>query len=311
VTLRGQQLQASRPPLDIGLLAGEARQRNADSTLLRTDQPSAFLTTFRGNSPQEFSNTGRYHNLNLQLSGIVRLDLPDAHRSRTQLIVPGQLSLNVAEELFECVVWPSSSILTLHVCIPPDWIRQIRDREFEGRSQRSAELHPELGMWSKPMQQAASRIADMLRFERAATSLELDELNYKLAMDLIGHLAGSGFSANAPKRLSAERLRTAVEFLHDHLSEDLRLIDLSSAVGLSPFHFSRSFKASVGVSPHKYLSAIRIERSKAMLAVSRMPITQIAMALGFDSASHFSTAFRLATDRSPSSFRQQFAERVR
>jgi len=73
---------------------------------------------------------------------------------------------------------------------------------------------------------------------------------------------------------------------------------------MSYFHFSRTFKQSMGVSPNNYIVARRIEKAKKLLANSNSLIADIALQVGFASQSHFTTMFRRLTGTTPKIFRR-------
>jgi AraC family transcriptional regulator len=73
---------------------------------------------------------------------------------------------------------------------------------------------------------------------------------------------------------------------------------------MSYFHFSRTFKQSIGKSPNNYIVSRRIENAKRLLANSNSPIADIALQVGFASQSHFTTMFRRLTGRTPKVFRR-------
>jgi AraC family transcriptional regulator len=79
------------------------------------------------------------------------------------------------------------------------------------------------------------------------------------------------------------------------LSEPVSLDDLANLAGLSPFHFVAMFKRSTGLAPHQYLLAQRIERARALLAESRVPIADVAARTGFADQSHLMRVFRRHT----------------
>jgi AraC family transcriptional regulator len=79
---------------------------------------------------------------------------------------------------------------------------------------------------------------------------------------------------------------------------------LAGLAGLSPFHFSRAFKESFGLPPHRYLNVRRIERAKALLAQPELSVTQIGVELGFAESSSFSTAFHKRTGITPTGYRR-------
>ena len=78
---------------------------------------------------------------------------------------------------------------------------------------------------------------------------------------------------------------------------------LASISGVSEAHFARSFKEAFGVPPHRYLLTRRIERAKAMLRDTGLPITEIAFQTGWDSLGTFGRTFKDVTGESPSTLR--------
>jgi transcriptional regulator GlxA family with amidase domain len=78
---------------------------------------------------------------------------------------------------------------------------------------------------------------------------------------------------------------------------------LASVSGVSEAHFARSFKDAFGVPPHRYLLTRRIERAKALLRDTDMPIFDIALDTGWQSLGTFGRVFRDITGQSPSELR--------
>ena len=72
---------------------------------------------------------------------------------------------------------------------------------------------------------------------------------------------------------------------------------------MSPFYFARLFKNSMGVSPHKYVTMRRIERSKELLRRSDRSIFEIGVSVGYLDPKHFRVVFRREVGVSPSEFR--------
>jgi AraC family transcriptional regulator len=95
-----------------------------------------------------------------------------------------------------------------------------------------------------------------------------------------------------------------MDFMEEHLAEDVSLDVLADLVRLSPYHFLRSFKRSFGEPPHRYWSGRRIERAKTLLASPRTPITEIALDVGFHGTSAFSATFRRITGQAPTDYRR-------
>jgi AraC family transcriptional regulator len=97
-----------------------------------------------------------------------------------------------------------------------------------------------------------------------------------------------------------ERVR---EYVASNLSKRIRLQQLASLAGLSPFHFSRAFKASSGFSPNAYVLHCRITEAKRLLSGTRLPVAEIARRTGFHGAGQLSTRFRAWTGTTPTAFR--------
>ena len=93
------------------------------------------------------------------------------------------------------------------------------------------------------------------------------------------------------------RLRRVQEHLAANISEPISLADLAEAAGLSRMHFAAQFRVATGCRPHDYLLQQRIEHAKQMLARTNTPLVEVALSVGFQTQSHFSTVFkRLAGD---------------
>jgi AraC-like DNA-binding protein len=105
---------------------------------------------------------------------------------------------------------------------------------------------------------------------------------------------------------SWQRKRTA-EYIEEHLRDGFSLSALAGIAGLSPFHFSRAFKESFGLPPYRYLNERRMQIARTLLARPDMPITQIALELGFSESGSFSTAFRKHSGFTPTDYRRGLA----
>jgi AraC family transcriptional regulator len=98
--------------------------------------------------------------------------------------------------------------------------------------------------------------------------------------------------------------RIVTAYIEEHLTERISLATLAQLVRLSPWHFSRAFKHSLGTPPHQYQTNRRMEHAKLLLAGRAVSVTEIGLRLGFSSPNAFATAFRKATGLTPTDYRR-------
>lgn len=141
-----------------------------------------------------------------------------------------------------------------------------------------------------------------------------DDTSYLEALGsvLVHELARMDVGAGEPKAiarggLAAWQQRVAVEHIEAHLAETLQLAELAALVRLSPWHFCRAFKQSVGLPPLRYRCARRMERARQFLAQGDMPVTEIGLELGFSETSSFTAAFRRVVGLTPTAYRRSLA----
>lgn len=94
----------------------------------------------------------------------------------------------------------------------------------------------------------------------------------------------------------------AKELLSRELDRKLTLEEVAQNVGLSQFHFIRTFKRETGLSPHQYRTLKRLETARGLLD-KRMPAAQIALETGFTDQSHFANTFRRYFGATPKQYR--------
>lgn len=96
----------------------------------------------------------------------------------------------------------------------------------------------------------------------------------------------------------------AVRYFNDHLSEKIYLDTVAEEAGMSKFHFCRTFKDHLGMSPMQFLTISRIERAKMLLHKSGSSITSVVYKVGFNDISEFNRQFKKITGMPPSAFKE-------
>jgi AraC-like DNA-binding protein len=88
-------------------------------------------------------------------------------------------------------------------------------------------------------------------------------------------------------------------------AEALDIPLLAAIAHASPAHFIRTFRATFGETPNRYLQRRRVERAMYLLRSSELPVTEICVAVGFTSLGTFSRVFREIVGEPPSSYRHR------
>ena len=92
--------------------------------------------------------------------------------------------------------------------------------------------------------------------------------------------------------LSSSARRRALELMDSHLDSNLSVELLANEVGLSPAHFARAFKETMGIAPHRYLLTLRLERARRMLDAEDATLSNVAQQVGFADQAHFTRHFK-------------------
>jgi AraC-like DNA-binding protein len=106
--------------------------------------------------------------------------------------------------------------------------------------------------------------------------------------------------------LNARHLRRAKDLADARYAEPLDVAALAQVAGLSPAHFSRTFREAFGESPHAYLLTRRLERAAALLRNTDNSVADICIAVGLTSIGSFTTSFKRMFGATPTAYRASF-----
>ena len=145
------------------------------------------------------------------------------------------------------------------------------------------------------------------------TEFQREEPSGKLLLESIAYAASVYLAqryGSSPLRLpvyrqglSRERMSRLVDFIEAHLETNLSVLKLSEVACLSPYHCGRMFKRSMGCSLHHYVTTRRIERAKSLLRSTTTSLSEIALSIGFQDQSQFTTAFKRHLRLTPGRYR--------
>lgn len=103
--------------------------------------------------------------------------------------------------------------------------------------------------------------------------------------------------------LPVRQLRKVEDYVHEHLADDISLESLAELAELSPFHFSRVFKQTAGMSPLQFVTRERITRAQQLIRETRRSLIEIGLDVGYKNPSHFAQVFRRVAGVTPTEFR--------
>ena len=141
-----------------------------------------------------------------------------------------------------------------------------------------------------------------------ANALFVDHVAAALCSHVAQHYGGVQRLGKLPLGgLAPWQEKRAKELLQSDLSGEIPLSRLALECGLSVRHFTRAFRQSVGIPPHRYLLKRRIDRAQQLLRNPTLSLLEIALACGFSDQSHFTRVFRASMHVSPGAWRRQSA----
>src|SRR5262249_39958726 len=138
---------------------------------------------------------------------------------------------------------------------------------------------------------------------------EFEELALRVAGAIAAALAGTRRLANRPSRRDERRVTDALRQIEARWPEQLTLTEHARARGvraraMSPYHFLRTLRAVVGMTPYQFVLRTRLHRAAVDLRRSNAPISTIVFDAGFNDLSTFNRRFRRLMGASPRAYRR-------
>lgn len=184
------------------------------------------------------------------------------------------------------------------IALETTWVERLVERQ-----QLQFDLQP--GQSDEILLQLSKKFFNEIQHGNLGGKMYGESLGVAFALQLLTTYGQNNQVFYAPKgKLSAEQLRHALDYVHDLLHQNIGLNEIAEQVYLSPFHFARLFKNTLGVSPHQYLLSIRIEKAKQLIATSSRSLTDVAGEVGYFDQSHFIHSFKRMTGLSPKQFKR-------
>jgi AraC family transcriptional regulator len=172
-----------------------------------------------------------------------------------------------------------------------------------GLDAEAMDLVPRVLFEDAILRDTASKLKTLIENRMSNSELYIEALGVVLAHEItrLNH----GRPPIKPQdrgRLASWQERIIVSYIEEHLADPIPLVLLARLVRLSTFHFSRAFKQSFGMPPHRYHTMRRIEHAKVLLSKPAPSVSDVGLSVGFSQTSSFSTTFRRATGMTPTAY---------
>ena len=181
--------------------------------------------------------------------------------------------------------------------------RFVADVVAEGLPAERVEFAPQRWAYDAIIARYAEAYRSELETGAPNGPLYADTLTVGFVLHLLSRYGVAKPKLRAPRgKLNSYQLRTVVDFIQSHLEEDVSLLTLAAQANVSPFHFARQFRATVGLPPHQFVLRQRVQKSVRLLKAGRLRLAQIAVESGFHDQPHFIRAFRKVLGTTPARY---------
>lgn len=225
----------------------------------------------------------------------------------THEVEPGDLFLTSSSEPYElkwkAITKEPTTVMHVTVGLP---LLVLAAKELDGPSARI----PRLKEFNAIRDSTIISFLEMLRRELSEEKMASPSFVQGIAQSLATHLIRTYRDDEnpSPRRTSALpafQLHRVLKLMDASLDEGINVGKLAAAIEMSEAHFSRLFKGNTGFAPSKYFIRLRITKAQELLRVTKRPIIEIGMDVGYTSPSHFAHVFRKETGISPHEYRER------
>lgn len=242
--------------------------------------------------------------------GYVRTPLLGRHIISTLLSIPVKSECRCDNRKYtrqqrpgEIDVIPVGYIAEWHDDLPTDLLLVELDSSVVkdaadaiGADSQAAELRPILQIEDPFVRHVLLALKEELEAEDGLGGLYAGSLALSLAAHLV-RAHSSTRSIRVPGRFSRRQTTALLDFIEDHLAQNITIGELAQVTGLSQSHFKSLFRSSFGISPHRYVARARVDRATALLYRDKHSLSEIALMSGFADQSHMARWVRRMTGR--------------
>lgn len=245
------------------------------------------------------------HIIVLHLNSIPRLVGKIEGKLAETVVSSGELTILAAEQKSSWE-WEQPAVCDVfYLALDSDFIRQVANEDRYTNPDR-VEIVNHFMVNDPQIQHIGLALKTELETGERSGRLFQESLATALVTRLLSQYATSPLKIQQRSGgLSKQDLLSAIDYINDNLSQDLRLVDVANVIGLSTSHFTRQFKQTMGITPYQYVIQRRVERAKLLLRRGDLTIQEIALQVGFADQSHLTYLFKRILGVTPKQFLQQ------
>ena len=150
-----------------------------------------------------------------------------------------------------------------------------------------------------------AQLAEQIFSRLKDVSVESDYYRLELFSAVLRFIILLGENSYKPKFNTLGAMQTAVDYINEHITEDITVESICASIYMSKYHFCRSFKKKTGVTVMEYVLKTRIMMAEELLSAGNMSVTEISEACAFSSVSYFSRVFKSETGMTPLQYKKK------
>jgi AraC-like DNA-binding protein len=220
-----------------------------------------------------------------------------------ELMTPGSLLLGSPGQAFQCGHEHAAGDRCLSFQFTPEYFESVSAASLHGRRAFRALRLPPVRPLSRWIAQAIAALSASTRPEA------WQELGIALAGQAREVDDESDLDRGTVWPSAVARVTRSVRLIEDQPDANLSVPDLAREARLSPFHFLRTFKSLVGVTPHQYQLRTRLRSAASRLARAEARIIDVSLDSGFADVSSFTRSFKAEFGQSPAAYRRRNSRR--
>jgi AraC family transcriptional regulator len=235
------------------------------------------------------------------LGGHSRASVRTDGRLHAAATVPGTVS--VCPRGHDTARRSDGTIEVVSLFLDPDRLRSCSDQVGRGQE---PEVLDRLGFQDPKLFAVLRLIGQEVPLSATPSRLFVDHLIDLLCLQLLrAHTSFPAPTASRPSRgLAPWQVKRVTAYMRDHFADDIGLQELADIVRLSRFHFCSAFRMATGRTPYEWLTRHRMDIARKLLADPAMRVTDIALAVGYQTPSAFAASFRRHVGVAPTEFRR-------